>query len=191
MAPSQISLLIDGKRRSERLLVSLYDESRWWGGGNDKCHPELLKWRQRQKYARHSNRYIEKARNYYLDNAESKREYGRNHYSSNKEAYIARANERKKKIKEDVKSLTDSEREDIKLTYKWRDFLNSNHGSLVFEVDHMNPLSNGGVHHPSNVQFVPKNTTTGKRLRLELIQKNILPQEEESNGRGKRGCETI
>jgi len=54
-----------------------------------------------------------------------------------------------------VKDLSFTEKQLMKQFYKYRIRL-QNKLNIKFEVDHIVPLSLGGLHHPSNLQVVPK-----------------------------------
>ena len=54
-----------------------------------------------------------------------------------------------------VKDLSFTEKQLMKQFYKYRIRL-QNKLNIKFEVDHIVPLSLGGLHNPSNLQVVPK-----------------------------------
>jgi len=59
---------------------------------------------------------------------------------------------RRAKIRGYELKLTAEERKRACEFYVFRDILNRVHGRAVFEVDHVKPISRGGLHHPDNLR---------------------------------------
>ena len=70
--------------------------------------------------------------------------------------YSGKKSKRQTEIQDQKKNLTSEEIQQIEMIYKWRDYLNNLHGETVFEVDHVEPLSAGGAHHPTNLQVTTR-----------------------------------
>lgn len=61
--------------------------------------------------------------------------------------------EKEKAIMAKQPVLTKIEKKLLRQLYKIRDLLNYN--SIDFHIDHIKPLSKGGLHHPNNLQILP------------------------------------
>jgi hypothetical protein len=80
------------------------------------------------------------------------------HYASQNRLSVMKYNDRKKS---GYDSLSDDEKKLVSNYYDYRERLNACTGiklgdSLIWQVDHIVPLANGGKHTPDNLQVVPK-----------------------------------
>jgi len=64
--------------------------------------------------------------------------------------------------------LTIHEKEKIKLYYKIAKYLGSD-----WQVDHIVPVSKGGLHHPVNLQILSRSANASKKDRLDFIPKPL------------------
>jgi len=147
-----------GEHKRVRVRLGWYDEDNHWAK-----HPEVLRWRQRQKYNKNPRKYIGAAQRYNKDNLEYKREYGRQHYRKNPEIYAERARARKKRVSTLNGDLTLRERRLIREIYRLRNILNRQNPARPFEVDHVIPLAAGGEHEPNNLSIATKGYNSWKR----------------------------
>jgi len=128
---------------------------------------------------------------YRKDNIEKIKKYTKQWYIDNKKIINRRSKqwktdnpERKAMydiITKDLKpnqipDLTKEERDRVNRLYKIRDLLN--HNGIDFHVDHIQPLSKGGLHHPDNLQILPS------LLNLEKHSKWPLTESEQIKYRG-------
>ncbi len=106
---------------------------------------------------------LEKKRIYAEKNYEKVKEGKRREYEKNKQAYIARAYQRIKNIK--CLTPPDADRVKIQEFYFQAKKLTIETG-IKHEVDHIIPISKGGLHHHNNLQVLPwlENRKKGNRL---------------------------
>jgi len=116
---------------------------------------------------KHSEVLKEKRREYYYRDHELTKERKRKNYERNREMDIIRAYQRLYKIR----SLTppDADRTKIKEVYKLARKLTQETG-IKYEVDHIVPISKGGLHHEDNLQVLPwiENRKKGNKI-IETI----------------------
>lgn len=74
----------------------------------------------------------------------------------NRDYFASFCAERRAAIRGTRKNLTIQEKVQVRDVYKFRDILNAVHGLVMFEVDHIKPVSRGGEHTPKNLQVATK-----------------------------------
>ena len=112
------------------------------------------------KYAEHQKRYRNSRKEHY-------RKLFKNHYENNKKYYLNRNVDRR--ILESYQTpidLPDDEKIRIDNLYKKCRTLNSYFSKTMFEVDHILPISKGGLHHPDNLQIITKEDNRCKGVQL-------------------------
>lgn len=76
---------------------------------------------------------------------------------------------RKLRIIDQTPSLTEQERNRLDQIYTLRDSLNQAAGRLVYHVDHIQPLSRGGLHHPDNLRVISAADNMRKGAKTGLV----------------------
>jgi len=78
---------------------------------------------------------------------------------------------RKQRLRTQTPELTAEEEGVIQKIYDQRDKLNEAAGLIRYHVDHIIPLSKGGLHHPGNLQLITatKNMRKGARLASQAL----------------------
>ena len=119
----------------------------------------------------------EQDRKYYLKNKQKVQDNVRNWKSNNKDktrihGRTARV-KRKALLLNSIDLNTNRDNKVISHIYTYAQRL-SNKLNIVFEVDHIIPLSIGGLHHPSNLQVVPR---IWNRRKYNRTNARWLPQE--------------
>jgi 5-methylcytosine-specific restriction endonuclease McrA len=142
-----------------------------------KLNPERKKESSRQHYRDNESAYKEKARQWHNENRDRARELGVAWRKNNKDkceeihkAWIAANREkrmavcrryaakRRKGVKEQLATMLEAEKLEIKMLYEEAALLGSD-----WHVDHIIPLSKGGEHRPYNMQIVKSNYNHWKR----------------------------
>lgn len=122
------------KKARERVL---------WRFHNDPVYREKARLKNTSEAHRAMKRRWNKANRVYLDE------------------YLAG---RRAKIEGQESNLTTDEKKRACEFYAFRDILNNVHGFAMFEVDHIKPISRGGLHHPDNLRI-----TTAKFNRVKFV----------------------
>jgi len=119
--------------------------------------------RDRMRWRYHNDpEYREKERQ--QNTSERQRAAKRRWNKANKvhmENYMAK---RRAKVRGHVAELTPEQNKIVLEFYKFRDILNHVHGCVMFEVDHIKPISRGGLHHPDNLRV-----TTAKFNHVKFV----------------------
>lgn len=148
------------RQRKEKQSQYASTQRKWADANKEKLAEQAAARRMTPKYKRMK---YESDKRYREKNAETlkakKREYyaarpelRRAEYQRNKYGYVARAYARMRKIK----SITpkDADREKLKWFYAEAKRLTITTG-IKHEVDHIVPVSKGGLHHQNNLQILP------------------------------------
>lgn len=111
---------------------------------------------------------LQKKRDYAANNREKVIASKKRDYENNKQAYIARAYQRL----HNIKCLTppDADKKQIQAFYVEAKRLSVITG-IKHEVDHIIPVSKGGLHHQNNLQVIPwlDNRKKGAKINMEKI----------------------
>lgn len=75
-------------------------------------------------------------------------------YEANRHQSARYLQARKLRIKAQTPYFSEQERERLEQIYALRDSLNQAAGRLAYHVDHIQPLSRGGLHHPDNLRVI-------------------------------------
>ena len=76
---------------------------------------------------------------------------------------------RKERVTRQTPSMTQEETTRLAVTYQQRDHLNREAGFIKYHVDHIIPLTAGGLHHPDNVRVVTAHENVRKGARLHPV----------------------
>ncbi len=98
---------------------------------------------------------------YRQSNRELYNSYNLKYYSRNKEQYISRNSSRRAKLKEQTPELSYEEKKAVENIYWLAKDLKTITGE-DYHVDHIHPLSKGGLHHPDNLQILPSDLNLKK-----------------------------
>lgn len=111
-------------------------------------------WKYREKILKNQkeNRDDEYHKNYYLEHKEARKKYRKEYYENNKEQYFNRANKRRAQKLNQTPDYANNQL--INLIYK--------HCPKGYDIDHMTPLVKGGLHHESNLCYLPANVNRSK-----------------------------
>lgn len=90
-------------------------------------------------------------------------------YEANRHKTALFLQHRKLRIKEQTPVLTQDEKDQIKAIYAQRDSLNQEARCIEYHVDHIQPLSKGGLHHPDNLRVVGALENMSKGARTDLL----------------------
>lgn len=127
---------------------------------------------------------------YYIENKEKHQEYYKKWYIDNKKWYLKQNKQYRKDNPEmmykysvekrllktnQTPDLTKEERKKIKQLYKIRDLLN--HNDKDFHIDHIKPISKGGLHHPDNLQILPDWLNLEKHAKWPLTENEQIRYE--------------
>lgn len=120
-----------------------------------KIYREIHKERIKQRDANYYENHKEEKKQYRLSRIDHYRSLSKQHYRSNKAYYISRNSKRRSLIHDHIQSLTETEMDKIELLYKVCEYLNNGLQKTGWHVDHIKPLSKGGIHHPDNLWIIP------------------------------------
>lgn len=162
-----------------------------------KNKSKVKKWK-RDDYLRNRDKYIERSRKHYIEHTEIKKEYSRKYQQGHIEIVIDRIKDWKRHNPEKVKSYTENRRAQKKVG---GGFVSSNDISALYQIqgglcywcskpvdenyhlDHLIPLSRGGLHTINNVVIsCPKcNVTKNNKTPDEFISYMAKKDETISN----------
>jgi len=121
----------------------------------------------KEYYKQYYNDNKEHIKKYYNDNKEHIKKYQIQYRIDNHELRAANSAKYRALMKSQTPELTKEEQHKIKLLYEIRDLLNRD--DIDFNVDHIRPLSQGGLHHPNNLQVLPVWLNFEKKNKWPLI----------------------
>ena len=120
----------------------------------------------KQHYKRHRDKIIKRVNSYSEDKKEQKREYARKHYQNNKEKYVSNAKNRKTLKHKSYCNLTKDQKLEIYNIYKkCRDITEQT--GIKHHVDHIKPISKGGLHHPDNLHILTAAENIKKKAKCD------------------------
>lgn len=90
--------------------------------------------------------------------------------------------QRRAKLRGDSISLNSEEKKRIRDWYKFRSILNSKHGKAMFHVDHKQPISRGGRHHPDNIRVTTAEYNVRKFVNKAPTEKGALQTTKRAGG---------
>ena len=138
-----------------------------------------------QYYQNNIKQILENRKNHYKENEESIKQYNKNryqnntqqireqqkeYYQDNKEIHIAKAAKREAiKLNQMPK---DADKQAIEQLYKICS--EKNDSSIYFHVDHIQPLSKGGLHHQDNLQILEAKLNLEKGSKWPLTDKEQI-----------------
>jgi len=119
-----------------------------------------------ERYQANKERIAEQNKKYKKDNKERIIEQQAEYRKANKDRYLAHKAERRAKKKNAAVDLTDNERLAIRLIYE-------DAQTLDWHVDHIVPISKGGLHHPDNLQIVRPSYNLQKNDKIYATRKYL------------------
>ena len=132
----------------------------------EKINIAITKWQQNNK---DKVKYYQKQ--WYQDNREKVLTKCKQYYMNNKPKYFAKSAKRRALKLEQTPILTQQEALDIQLLYKLAQQL-TELGGTKYHVDHIIPLSKGGLHHPDNLQVLTQRDNLCKSTKLNYKYKD-------------------
>ncbi|KKN59909.1 hypothetical protein LCGC14_0537340 [marine sediment metagenome] len=118
-----------------------------------KDNPEYYK----QYYKNNPEYFKQHFKRYWKDNAEYKRQYDKQYGLNNRDkVYAKNAKRRAMKLRQSPQ-LNQEEKHRIETLYRRAQKLSGD-----WHVDHIRPISKGGLHHPDNMQLIPANENLRK-----------------------------
>ena len=147
-----------------------------------EINKEKISERQKQYYGANKERSLEYRKQYYQDNKEKIAEYSKQHYQNKKE----KISEQRKQYGQENKHLyrqSVNKRRAAKLK-QTPDYANHGLIKLIYEncpkgyqVDHMIPISKGGLHHESNLCYLPEGVNKSKGAKsIEEFGEDVFNQ---------------
>lgn len=106
---------------------------------------------KKQYNAQHKDRVGVYNRQYHILHRDSIIDRQHRYREVNKDASARRSAKRRTTKLKQTTDLTVEEKYRINLLYKWADMLGE-----AFQVDHIIPISKGGLHHPDNLHIIPR-----------------------------------
>ena len=131
-----------------------------WNGNNK----ESISTYRKQFYIDNKESELKRVKEWKANNRQHLNAYDRKRRQENPDSYLMYASKRRAYKKKCLEELSEREEGLIKQIYAYRIRL-QNKLRIPFHVDHIVPLSVGGLHHPSNLQVVPAkwNISKGNR----------------------------
>jgi len=165
----------DGKVFWSNTAKSIGGKERWITPEQFKKYDEHLKEKSKEYYLKNKNKIIKRTADWSKNNRDRVNKSRRENRKNNpyriqaeieyrkKSIHLKRANEAKRKaIKRKSSSvLTDSQKQIIASFYNQAIRLENRFG-IKFHVDHIVPLSRGGMHIPTNLQVMPASINISK-----------------------------
>ena len=142
------------KERNQRPEVK--ESNRLYAKKIRKEKPELLKKQRLQRYANDDKRQLllNSAREWRRRNPEYFKNHNRNYAIKNPlDRKLIKDNRRARKMNANV-ILNEEEKKRIKKLIKDMKTINKKEGRIAAHIDHLLPLSKGGLHEPSNLQII-------------------------------------
>ena len=175
----------DIKYRRENKEKLAERKSRYYRNNKEKIAQYHTKYRQanKEKIARYHAKYHRKNKEKKLKNAAQWRknngvrvlEWKEEYYANNKNDFFARNAERRaKKVNQ---TPTGADLKIIQLYYVVCSETNEILGDTFFHVDHIQPLSQGGLHHEDNLQILEATLNFQKRGKWPLTRVEQLMYE--------------
>jgi 5-methylcytosine-specific restriction endonuclease McrA len=87
-------------------------------------------------------------------------------YEPNRHKSAVYLQRRKQRLLEQTPDLNQQEKAQIQKIYEERDRRNQAAGFIKYHVDHITPLSKGGLHHPANLRIIGASENARKGCRL-------------------------
>ena len=150
---------IDNKDKAKRYSKQYHIDNK--EKHNAKCiqyvidNKEEIKQYMKQYYAENKEEIKQYSRQWYKDNKEHKKQYDKQYREDNRASFcLSRAKYKSSKL-DQTPELNDNDELVIKLLYGVSIQWNERYGSGSYHVDHIIPLSKGGLHEPYNLQVVP------------------------------------
>lgn len=101
-------------------------------------------------------------------NAEYKVKYKREYQQEHKELYNSYNTDYRKKLKAQTPELSNREKKLIRKYYDLVKSLNKSVGYIGYHVDHIIPVSKGGIHHPNNMQILSAKDSMRKGNKIDF-----------------------
>ena len=130
---------------------------------------------KKEYYNNNKKEILNKRKQYYIDNTEEVKEKVKQYGKDNPEKKAAIEAKWRALKKNQTPDLTKEEQERVRRLYEIRDLLN--HDKIDFHVDHIQPLSKGGLHHPDNLQILPNWLNGEKSKKWPLTESEQIKYE--------------
>lgn len=169
---------LEGKESHRKASKEYYQRNRrkiirynkkWWRENKESCKRSCRKWYENNKKEIsivNGEWYKSNGKQYYQDNKKRINNICKKWKESNKDK-ITNMNARRRACKLDqTPLLTAEEKQHIQEIYSIRAFMNLGNKNIKWHVDHIIPLSKGGLHHPDNLQILEASANLRKGAKL-------------------------
>jgi 5-methylcytosine-specific restriction endonuclease McrA len=151
-----------GKLRPACKVCTLLSNSKWVKENLD-AHKQLCKnWRLSNPDKERENRY-----QWMLSNRDRRNAWAREWAKTRRYVFTAKAAKRRSLKLQQTPDLTDEQKEQVNYLYWLAKDLRAVSGE-EYHVDHIHPLSKGGLHEPSNLQILPKDLNLRKSDKVDF-----------------------
>lgn len=120
----------------------------------------------RSLYASQRKKRISQVRTWQRANLDKERQRDRKRYRANPSLWVKRKIKRRRKLADQTPLLSLADKSRIEELYH----LSAQLGS-TWHVDHITPLSKGGLHHPDNLQVIRATENWEKHTRMDFTPK--------------------
>ena len=135
-----------------------------WKRGKDGLYPHCKPCRaEARRTSREKDNEYRKT--WSKDNPDKVRASYYRYYEKNKHIYIKNSAKRRATLKMQTPDLTTEEISRLNYIYWLRKDLETVSGEF-YDVDHVHPISKGGLHHPDNLQVLPRDLNRSKGAKV-------------------------
>lgn len=143
------------KKKEYASNEQLREQKKQYRKDYDQKNSESVLANKKRYYQEHQEEILEQKKQYHQDNKEVIAEKHKTYYENNKEYFIAAAAKRRAAQFDQTPEYANTDL--IALIYK--------HRPDGYHVDHMMPLVRGGLHHESNLCYLPASINMSKASR--------------------------
>ncbi len=139
---------------------------KWYSRNREHCVAKNREWRERNK-----ERHLANAKRWIGENREKHRDYVRKWDATHPDKKAAIRSLRRSRQKAATPALDNQQEGIISCLYQTSKRVSDKTG-IPHEVDHIIPISKGGLHHPCNLQIIPQSVNRRKWAKVYFAQKD-------------------